>query len=58
MTTWHVPTKSEDQISHEALLEHERDELRAEVARLKKAMEDRWYECHDGSEEACCKSHE
>jgi hypothetical protein len=36
----------------------ERDEARAEVARLKKSMEDRWDECHDGSEQACCKSHE
>lgn len=32
--------------------------LKAEVERLKKAMEERWYECHDGSESACCKSHE
>ena len=124
MTEWTLPTKSEDQISHEAIMENsmsvveklrallaearealvraenrmmlpphqvpdaieridaalaepvqedealrvwkmvakqkqeERDEARAEVARLKKLMEDRWAECHDGSEQACCKSHE
>jgi len=38
--------------------EKERDEARAEVARLKKRFDDQWYECHDGSEQACCKSHE
>lgn len=58
MTTWHVPTKSEDQISHESIKDALIDELRAEVERLKKQFDDRWYECHDGSEQACCKSHE
>jgi hypothetical protein len=33
------PTKSEDAISHEAMLEKERDELRAEVERLKADLE-------------------
>ena len=51
-------TMSEDAISREAMLENERDEARAEVERFKKHFDDRWYECHDGSEQACCKSHE
>ena len=41
-----------------AAMKKELDKARVEVAHLKKAMEDRWYECHDGSEQACCKSHE
>lgn len=40
-----------------ALLD-ELDEARDEIARLKKRFDDQWYECHDGSEQACCKSHE
>lgn len=36
----------------------ERDEARAEVERLKKQFDDSWYECHDGSEQACSKAHE
>ena len=39
------------------LLENERDEARAEIERLRKVMDERWYECHDGSEESCCKNH-
>ena len=41
------------------------DELRrrlrealAENERLRKHFDERWYECHDGSEQACSKSHE
>ena len=41
-----------------AALKKERDEARDEIARLKKRFDDQWYECHDGSEQACCKSHE
>jgi len=41
-----------------AAMKKELDEARAEVARLKKRFDDQWYECHDGSEQACCKSHE
>ena len=36
----------------------ERDYERLQVDRLKKVMEERWFECHDGTEEGCCKSHE
>jgi molecular chaperone GrpE (heat shock protein) len=39
-------------------LQEQLEAAQAEIARLKKAMEDRWYDCHDGSEQACCKSHE
>ena len=36
----------------------ERDAARREVDQLKVHMERSWSECHDGSEQACCKSHE
>ena len=36
----------------------ERDEARAEVERLKLRFDTEWQECHDGSEQACCKAHE
>lgn len=36
----------------------ELDDEREEVARLKDALEERWADCHDGSEQGCCKSHE
>lgn len=36
----------------------ERNAAWAEIARLKKVLEDRWTECHDGSESGCTKAHE
>ncbi len=41
-----------------AEVERERDEARAEVERLKLRFDTEWQECHDGSEQACCKAHE
>lgn len=36
----------------------ERDEARAEIQRLKLRFDAQWQECHDGSEDACCKAHD
>jgi len=29
-----------------------------EIKRMRKQFNDQWYECHNGSDDACCKLHE
>jgi hypothetical protein len=45
------------QVAFKKIAQQERDEARAEIERLRKVLDERWYECHDGSEESCCKNH-
>jgi hypothetical protein len=52
-------------MAEKRMTEFHLNEARAEIQRLQQELkrsaahwEERWFVCHDGSENACCKSHE
>ena len=57
-----IKDKAEGSLDHvRTHAKHEIVELINEIERLQEVVaswEAQWYDCHDGSESACCKAHE